>query len=94
MLHDLDPHAIIRVPDMVYQPPLIGSRVLLNFTAHSWPATGGILAGLAFASGVAALLLAYRRPALRDVRNDVRNDARDDVRDDVRVSTAAMQVAR
>ena len=61
--HDLDPHAIIRVPDMAYQPPLIGSKVLLNFTAHSWPAAGGILAGLAFALGAVALLLAYRRPS-------------------------------
>ena len=58
--HDLDPHAIIRIPDMAYQPPLIGSRQLLNFTAHSWPDVGGVLAGLACALGVAALVLAWR----------------------------------
>jgi hypothetical protein len=56
--HDLDPNAIIRIPGMAYQPPLIGSKQLLNFVAHSWPDVGGVLAGLAFATGVAALSLA------------------------------------
>jgi copper chaperone NosL len=41
--HNLDPNAPIKVPGMVYQPPLIGSKMLLNFNAISWPATGGIL---------------------------------------------------
>ncbi|MBV9881026.1 MAG: hypothetical protein JO180_11050 [Gemmatirosa sp.] len=54
--HELDPHAIIKIPGMVYQPPLVGSKQLLNFTAHSWPDVGGALAGLAFALGVLALL--------------------------------------
>jgi copper chaperone NosL len=26
---------------MAYQPPLIGNKMLLNFLAKSWPATGG-----------------------------------------------------
>jgi hypothetical protein len=40
--HDLDVDtAIIKIPDMTYQPPLIGSKQLLNFTATSWPASGG-----------------------------------------------------
>ncbi|GLC25238.1 hypothetical protein [Roseisolibacter agri] len=59
--HDLDPHAIIRIPDMAYQPPLIGSKQLLNFTAHSWPDLGGVLAGLACALAVVALVVAWRR---------------------------------
>lgn len=42
--HDLDPHAAIRVPGMTYQPPLIGSKQLLNFHATSWPAVGGWIA--------------------------------------------------
>lgn len=43
--HDLDlEHAPIKVPGMSYQPPLIGSKMLLNFTATSLPATGGLLA--------------------------------------------------
>ncbi|MBM3907597.1 MAG: hypothetical protein FJ363_05885 [Gemmatimonadetes bacterium] len=40
--HDLDVEtAIIKIPDMTYQPPLIGSKQLLNFVATSWPASGG-----------------------------------------------------
>ena len=39
--HNLSPTAIIKVTGMSYQPPLIGSKKLLNFTATSWPATGG-----------------------------------------------------
>lgn len=38
--HNLDPHAAIKIPGMSYQPPLFGSQQLLNFTAHSYPATG------------------------------------------------------
>ena len=62
--HDLDPNAIIQVPGMAYQPPLIGSKQLLNFTAHSWPASGGILVGISLALGVVALFLAVRRRAV------------------------------
>ena len=51
--HNLDfEHAIIKVPGMTYQPPLIGTKQLLNFTAASWPDVGGVLAGVAFALGV------------------------------------------
>jgi hypothetical protein len=42
--HNLDPGAAIKVPGMTYQPPLIGSTKLLNFTAHSWPGPGGWIA--------------------------------------------------
>jgi len=63
--HDLDPDAIIKVPGMSYTPPIIGTRQLLNFTAASWPAAGGVAAGLAFALGALALWHAYRRPARR-----------------------------
>jgi copper chaperone NosL len=39
--HNLDPTAPIQVPGMVYQPPVIGYKDLLNFTALSIPSTGG-----------------------------------------------------
>ena len=46
--HDLDnEHAIIKIPGMSYSPPVIGRKKLLNFTATSWPSTGGIAFGLA-----------------------------------------------
>lgn len=41
--HNLDTTAAIRVPGMTYQPPLIGTKQLLNFVAHSYPSYGGII---------------------------------------------------
>lgn len=38
--HNLDPNAAIKVPGMTYQPPLIGSKALLNFNAISLPHIG------------------------------------------------------
>lgn len=38
--HNLNPNAAIKVPGMTYQPPLIGSKKLLNFNAISLPHTG------------------------------------------------------
>jgi hypothetical protein len=59
--HDLDfENAIIKVPGMTYQPPIIGTKQLLNFTATSWPAAGAIAAGLAMALGVGALVVSAR----------------------------------
>ncbi|MBI3141763.1 MAG: hypothetical protein HYZ16_02930 [Bacteroidetes bacterium] len=39
--HNLDPKAAIQVPNMAYQPPLLGYKLLLNFGAYSIPDTGG-----------------------------------------------------
>lgn len=52
--HHLNPDAAIIVPGMAYQPPLVGYKQLLNFSAYSMPATGGwLFAGV----GVTLLLL-------------------------------------
>jgi copper chaperone NosL len=59
--HNLAADAIIKVPGMSYQPPLVGSKQLLNFTASSWPAAGGWLAGAAFLVAFAALFPWRRR---------------------------------
>ena len=62
--HDLDyAHAIIKVPGMTYEPPLIGSKQLLNFTASSWPDIGTLLIGTAFLIAVASLFVGARRRA-------------------------------
>ena len=59
--HNLDlEKAVIVVPDMSYQPPLIGTKVLLNFTATSLPSYGGIAAGIAFMLAAAALFVSFR----------------------------------
>lgn len=39
--HNLNPEAPIIIEGMAYQPPLIGTKVLLNFTAFSGPDIGG-----------------------------------------------------
>lgn len=66
--HNLDmANAIIVVPGMNYQPPLIGSKQLLNFRATSLPAPGTYLLGAAFALGIGALLV-NRHPRSRRPR--------------------------
>ncbi len=52
--HNLNPHAAIKVPGMNYQPPLWGTKQLLNFTAYSYPDSGGWLIILV---GVGTMLL-------------------------------------
>lgn len=41
--HNLNPEAAIQVPGMTYQPPLLGYKQLLNFSAFSIPDIGGWL---------------------------------------------------
>lgn len=46
---NLDPHAAIKIAEMSYQPPILGTKQLLNFTASSYPDIAGlsvILAGV------------------------------------------------
>jgi nitrous oxidase accessory protein len=76
--HNLSSDAIIQVPGMTYQPPLIGSKQLLNFRAASWPASGGIVAGLSFLLGVLALLAVRVRgsgPVMTDAERQAMNAA-------------------
>ena len=48
--HDLDPNAAIQIPGQAYQPPLIGSKKILNFVAISKPMVGAyfLFAGMFF----------------------------------------------
>ena len=63
--HDLDTaHAIIKIPGMSYSPPFIGRKKLLNFTATSWPASGGI--ALALSTGLVVLAVFGSARAKRD----------------------------
>jgi hypothetical protein len=62
--HQLDPHAAIKVPGMSYQPPIIGSKQLLNFHATSWPDVGGWIAIAALAFVLGAAVLEWRRAGI------------------------------
>lgn len=46
--HNLNPNAPIKVPGMTYQPPLLGSKQLLNMNATSLPDIGSFILGLSF----------------------------------------------
>lgn len=59
--HDLAPDAIIKIPGMSYQPPIIGGKQLLNFHAASWPASGGWILIAAMAVGVLLLVREFRQ---------------------------------
>ncbi len=68
--HNLDnEHAILKIPGMTYQPPLIGAKQLLNFRAVSLPSLGGILAGMAIVLALAAVVLAWRERKLALARS-------------------------
>lgn len=44
--HNLDETAPIKIPGASFQPPLLGTKDILNFVAESYPHTGGYLAAL------------------------------------------------
>jgi copper chaperone NosL len=58
--HNLNPEAAIKVPGMAYQPPLIGYKQLLNFSAYSMPATGGWIFIAVGVLVIAAVILVVR----------------------------------
>jgi hypothetical protein len=58
--HNLDPRAIMKFtnPDgtpMGFQPPLFGSKDVLNFKVHSYPRIGALFLAL----GIGASFIAY-----------------------------------
>jgi copper chaperone NosL len=65
--HNLDPDAILKIPGMSYQPPLIGSKQLLNFSATSWPASGGWIAIGALLLGIGLAVVEFRRARAGEV---------------------------
>ncbi|MBS1516571.1 MAG: hypothetical protein JSS91_00615 [Bacteroidetes bacterium] len=61
--HNLDPTAAIKITGMNYQPPLIGSKNLLNFTATSLPDTGGYIF---FITGIVFILVFFYERKTRE----------------------------
>lgn len=52
--HNLDPRAPIKIPGAAYQPPLFGSKEILNFTASSYPQAGAFVIVISMALAVFA----------------------------------------
>jgi hypothetical protein len=61
--HNLDPTAAIRIPGASYQPPLIGAKKILNFTASSWPDVGGVAAFVSLGLVLLVVVIEWRRRA-------------------------------
>ncbi len=55
--HDLNPLAAIKIPGMSYQPPLIGSKMLLNFNAISMPHIATYILAFVVMLAAAALVI-------------------------------------
>lgn len=68
--HNLDPRAAIKIPGMSYQPPLIGTKKLLNFTASSYPESGGIILILA---GVTTFFLVLNEMKKKNLDSKIPN---------------------
>ncbi len=58
--HNLEENAPIKIPGASFQPPLIGKKMILNFTAYSLPHIGGWMAGVAMVSSFLAYFLSNK----------------------------------
>ena len=59
--HNLSPDAPIKIDGMAYQPPLIGSKYLLNFLATSMPHTAGWLVCASILGSFGSYFLSRRK---------------------------------
>ena len=66
--HDLNPNVPIKIPGMAYQPPLIGSKQLLNINAVSLPSIGAIIILISILLTVFALYYNSRKVKSRKVQ--------------------------
>jgi len=55
--HNLNPNAAIKIPGMAYQPPLIGSKQMLNFHVVSYPSIGFVIIAVSILLAILALYL-------------------------------------
>lgn len=57
--HNLDPRAAIQILDS-YQPPIFGTKEILNFTVRSYPSSGAIFLGIGILLAPIAYYLSLR----------------------------------
>lgn len=67
--HNLNPHAAIKIPGMAYQPPLIGSKMLLNFNAISMPDISFYILVIAVGLAILGLVIDKKSKKVK-VKND------------------------
>ena len=70
--HNLDPKAIMKFtnPDgtvMGFQPPLFGSKDILNFTAHSYPQLGAFFLGIGMALSFVAFYVGKKAKKMVEI---------------------------
>jgi copper chaperone NosL len=64
--HNLNPEAAIKFTNedgspMAYQPPLLGTKAILNFTAHSYPRTGAYFLALGMLLALVSYFTGYKQ---------------------------------
>lgn len=59
--HNLNSAAAIKIEGMAYQPPLFGSKKILNFTARSYPRLGAGFLGLSMIMGGLAVYFGIKQ---------------------------------
>ncbi len=64
--HNLDSSAAIKIDGMAYQPPLFGTKKILNFTAKSYPRLGAVFLGLSIIMGGAAVFFGSKQKKNRN----------------------------
>ena len=58
--HNLSPDAPIRIPDMTYSPPIIGTAQILNIRASSYPHMGSLFLAISALLAGLAVFLGFR----------------------------------
>jgi len=66
--HNLNPNAPIKVPGMTYQPPLIGSKQLLNMNAMSIPGIGTIIISLSIMAAAVSIYIDFKKEKQQNAR--------------------------
>ena len=59
--HNLDSTAAMKIEGMAYQPPLFGTKKILNFTAMSYPRLGAVFLGLSMIMGGLAVYFGIKQ---------------------------------
>lgn len=67
--HNLNPNAPIKVPGMAYQPPVFGSKMLLNFNAISYPYWGGLFLGLSMVLATISFFISGKKKENQSPQN-------------------------